>query len=148
VSAPEKYLSYNGIRVMDLDRSLKFYTELFGLKEVARGDSTAIGRGIFVLLRDPWSGQNLELNWYPEGSQFATPYVTGEGLDHIAFRVADLPKFVGELRKAGVPGAGESVDFELPSGVRVAFVKDPDGNWIGLFDIAHVPMTTTRPEGY
>jgi catechol 2,3-dioxygenase-like lactoylglutathione lyase family enzyme len=30
------YLSYCGIRVKDLNRSLKFYTELFGLKEVAR----------------------------------------------------------------------------------------------------------------
>lgn len=33
------YMSYLGIRVTGLDKSLKFYTELFGLKVVARGDA-------------------------------------------------------------------------------------------------------------
>jgi len=59
------YLSYFGIRVTNLDRSLKFYTELFGLKEVARGDNRKLGGGIYVLLRDEKSGQKLELNSYP-----------------------------------------------------------------------------------
>jgi catechol 2,3-dioxygenase-like lactoylglutathione lyase family enzyme len=49
------FLSYCGIRVTDLERALKFYTELFGLKEVVRGDRTKIGAGAYVLLRDPKS---------------------------------------------------------------------------------------------
>jgi len=37
------YLSYVGIRVRDLERSLRFYQDLFGLHEVARGDNSKQG---------------------------------------------------------------------------------------------------------
>src|SRR5712691_8313882 len=56
------YLGYIGIRVKDLERSLKFYQGIFGLEEVARGDNSKFGAGIFVLLRDRKSGMKLELN--------------------------------------------------------------------------------------
>ena len=59
------YLSYFGIRVTNLARSLEFYTKLFGLEEVARGDNTKIGGGVFVLLKDPKSGSKLELIGIP-----------------------------------------------------------------------------------
>ena len=129
------YLSYFGIRVTDLKRSIEFYTRKFGLKKVAEGDITKLGAGIYVLLRDKKSGQKLELNWYPSDSKYAVPYSPGEGLDHIAFRVKSVPRFVSKLRAGGV----ETVDLpaslaRLPSGHRVAFAKDPDGNWIELYD--------------
>jgi lactoylglutathione lyase len=148
VGVPEKYLSYCGIRVTDLDRSLRFYTELFGLTEVARGDNSAIGRGVYVLLRDTWSGQQLELNWYPRGSDFAVPYLPGEGLDHIAFRVDDLPRCLDELQRAGVDGTSRSADHELPGGIRVAYVTDPDGNWLELYDHASGSIPRLPPSGY
>jgi catechol 2,3-dioxygenase-like lactoylglutathione lyase family enzyme len=84
---PRSFLSYVGLRVTDLDRSLSFYKEIFGLDEVARGDNTSAGKGPYVLLRDAFSGQKLELNYYVPGSKFDTPYEPGEGLDHISFRV-------------------------------------------------------------
>ena len=146
-TAVEKYLSYCGIRVTDLDRSLKFYTELFGLEVVGRGDLAQRGRGSFVLLQDPWSGQKLELNWYPPGSEFAVPYQPGEGLDHIAVRVANLPQFMDKLRRGGVESAGGSADFEVPDRIRVAFVKDPDANWICLFEPSR-PIPTSPGKGY
>ena len=43
---------YFGIRVTDLERSVKFYTYMLGLKEVRRGDMTKHNRGIWVLLKD------------------------------------------------------------------------------------------------
>jgi lactoylglutathione lyase len=145
---PAKYLSYFGIRVTNLDRSLRFYTTLFGLTEVARGDNTPMGKGVYVLLRDPWSGQKLELNWYPQGSEFATPYQPGEGLDHLAFRVDELPRFLDELRRAGVEGTGGVADHVLPGGVRVAYVRDPDGNWIELYDHPSESMPSSPQKGY
>ncbi len=54
-------MSYCGIPVKELNRSLKFYTELFGLKEVARGDHTKYNAGLFVLFRDDKSDQNSEV---------------------------------------------------------------------------------------
>ena len=50
------YLSYVGIRGTNLDRSREFYRGLLGLEDVARGDGTEQGMGIFVLLRDRRSG--------------------------------------------------------------------------------------------
>jgi len=106
------YLSYCGIRVTDLERSLKFYTGMFGLKEVARGDRTKHGAGVYVLLRDPKSHQKLELNWYPEGSRYGVPFVAGEGLDHLAFKVDDATKTFEMLVSRGV----EPTDGPIPEG--------------------------------
>lgn len=149
------YLSYFGIRVTDLDRSLRFYTELFGLEEVARGDNSQVGGGRYVLLKDQKSGQKLELNWYPKGSPYGVPYLPGEGLDHIAFRVNNASETVKELIAKGV----EVVELPPPlregrSGiagatysVKLAYVKDPDGNWIELYSLSE-PITASIPERY
>ena len=69
------HLGYVGIRVTNLKRSLKFYTELLGLKEVGKGDFTKYEAGIWVKLKDEKSGQHLELNWYPKGSHFDVPHM-------------------------------------------------------------------------
>jgi lactoylglutathione lyase len=138
------YLSYCGIRVTNLERSLKFYTELFGLKEVARGDRTKHGAGIYVLLRDPKSRQKLELNWYPKGSRYGMPYAPGEGLDHIAFRVDNVTKTFDELVSKGVRAT--EIDPTVMAGWS-AYVKDPDGNWIELYQQAE-STDNPIPDGY
>jgi len=148
LTVPDKFLNYSGIRVTDLARSLRFYTELFGLAEVARGDLSSRGMGVFVLLQDPWSGQKLELNWYPPDSKFADTYRPGDALDCIGFRVSDLPHIMDQLLQAGVERAGESTGFEIPSDHRVAFVKDPDGNWITLLERFNHPIPDAPPKGY
>jgi catechol 2,3-dioxygenase-like lactoylglutathione lyase family enzyme len=123
------YLSYVGIRVTDLERSLKFYKGLLGLEEVARGDGSKYGVGVFVLLRDKKSGMKLELNWYPRGSKYSARYTVGEGLDHIAFCVEDMKKKYAELVARG---SGKT-DFGLKKGASYCYVKDPDGNWVELY---------------
>jgi lactoylglutathione lyase len=136
------YLSYTGIRVTNLEKSLEFYTKLFGLKEVARGDNSDLGGGTYVLLKDEESGQKLELNWYPAGSQYGTPYTPGDGLDHVAFGVDDVAKTIKELSERGVgvaqipPSLGEQPGLmRNPTDRRthIAYVKDPDGNWVELY---------------
>ena len=144
---PRTFLSYVGIRVTDLERSSNFYREVFGLKEVARGDNTSAGKGPYVLLRDEFSGQKLELNYYVPGSKFATPYLAGEGLDHISFRVDDLSRFAAVLASAGVHDAPGSPNHTLANGHRVAYVTDPDGNWIEIYE--HPGETLADPpRGY
>jgi catechol 2,3-dioxygenase-like lactoylglutathione lyase family enzyme len=138
------YLSYFGIRVTDLPRSIDFYTRHFGLTPTKGTelphdppkDQTA------VLLIDPRSGQRLELNFYPVGNPYAVPYVAGEGWDHLAFRVDDLERFLDTLRKDGIQ-AERMAHFDGPMmstpNFRVAYIRDPDGNQIELFD-------TPKPE--
>jgi lactoylglutathione lyase len=141
------YLSYVGIRVTNLDRSLKFYTELFGLREVTRGDNTRIGAGIYVLLKDQKSGQKLELNFYPEDSRYDFPYTPGEGLDHIAFRVNSVKETIKELKGVQIADPQASHTPVGQEGYHVAYVKDPDGNWIELYDHPE-PIGPSVPEGY
>ncbi len=129
------HLRYSGVRVTDLERSLRFYTKVLGLREVSRGDLSQYGRGTWVLLRDPASRQQLELNWYPKGSQFNVPFVIGEGLDHIGF-------FLGAVSEAALnrvyqrllrQGAGPTSVTPASTEGWVGYVTDPDGNWIEIF---------------
>jgi glyoxylase I family protein len=134
------YLSYFGIRVTDIRRSAEFYMQNFGLRPV-KGVEVPSKEPLEptpLLLLDPVSGQRLELNYYPPGNPYAVPYAAGEGLDHLAFRVDDLEKSLAELRARGVVPENMK-HFEGPflstPQYRVAYVRDPDGNQIELFDI-------------
>jgi len=143
------YLSYFGIRVTDIEKSFEFYTDLFGLQEVTRGDKTTLGGGIYVLLRDPKSGQKLELNWYPQGSKYADNYVPGEALDHIAFKVDNIDETLRMLKEKGIERVEISQLTQPPDAdYRLAYVKDPDGNWIELYHHSNKPVEVTVPEGY
>jgi catechol 2,3-dioxygenase-like lactoylglutathione lyase family enzyme len=127
---------------MALERSLRFYQRSLGLAEVKRGDMSQYGRGTSVLLEHPESHQRIVFNWYPKGSPFATPYVPGEGLDHIGVIVPDLEAAIASLLDAGARPT--SVTLASTSGSQVCF-EDPDGNWIELFrDAAESPPAPSR----
>ena len=133
-------IAYFGIRVTNLERSLEFYSRLLDLEVVSRGESAL---GTAVQLRDRLSGQRLELNWYPPGSPFAVPYVPGEGLDHIGIRVQDVFEARERLRKLGIEPATRELHSEqeiwITSAFRVFYIKDPDGNFLELYDCPDVP---------
>ena len=118
--------AYTGIRVRNLKRSLDFYTKAVGMKVTRRG--TMDHGGIYVALRSPRSTQELELNWYPPGSRFATRYRGGEEMDHLAFVVDDVERAFRELVRQG---AKVAIDPAHAKGSEV-YVKDPDGIWIEL----------------
>ena len=121
-------ITYVGIRVTDLERSLRFYCDGLGLRE--RGRGTMSHGGTFVGLEDPESHFQLELNIYPADSPYATPYVPGEGLDHLGLDVADARAMIERLR--GV-GARVMVEPWLEAGrYWIGFVADPDGIWVEI----------------
>lgn len=128
-------LHYVGIRVRDLNRSLRFYTKVLGLKEVLRGDHRPYGKGVWVGLADPRSGVRLELNWYPPRSRYAVAFVPGEGLDHIGFHLGAVGRrrLEAEYRRLRAAGARPTPVTPASSDGWQACVKDPDGNWIEIF---------------
>ena len=133
------FVSYFGMRVTNLERSMKFYTEVLGMRQVKTGDFLRAGGGRYVLLKDPVSGQQLELNWYPDGSRFATRYEPGEGLDHIGVKVQDVATKLRELASKGigvvpVPDSLGEQKLGPTLTLHVGFVEAPDGNWIGPYD--------------
>lgn len=84
--------------------------------------------GQFVALVDPETHTELELNWYPQGSPYNTPYSPGEGLDHIGVDVKDARATMARLVELGgtvtVPAWIEQGRY------WIGFVSDPDGLWV------------------
>ena len=118
---------YTGIRVRDLEVSLQFYRKVMGMRVSRRGGMSH--GGVWVELTTPGGAQRLELNWYPEGNKFHTPYRTGEELDHLAFRVSDVRHAFTDLVAKGAHPEVEPFQEER---YEFAFVSDPDGIWIEL----------------
>ena len=119
---------YAGIRVRNLRRSLDFYTKALGMRVVHQG--TMAHGGKYVQLVGAGSRQKLELNWYPAGSRFHSPYRKGDEMDHLAFVVDDATEAYRELIRKG---ATPAVPPEKSEGTEV-YVKDPDGIWIELLE--------------
>jgi len=120
--------AYVGIRVKDLEKSIDFYTKLLGMKVKGRNKFERT-KGEVVSLECEGVPFELELNYYEKDSPYYTEYTAGEGLDHLAFGVEDLPRALDEARKGGY-----RVIAEMKSnGSRWAYVEDPNGIWIELF---------------
>ncbi len=157
-----------GIRVTDLARSLEFYTKVLGLQEIHRGGDED---GTYVLLKDPRSGQRLELNWYAEGNPFAAPYVAGEALDHFEVRVRSVPEILEHLKTLGVepatrklwvnreavrkmrddPHMAEMMEkdvWTMKNGHRIAYIQDPDGIFLCLYDHPEESWDGPIPDHY
>jgi lactoylglutathione lyase len=118
-------LEYTGIRVRDMARSIRFYTDGLGLKVGPSGRMAA--GGLWQELKDPESGAVLELNFYPGDP----PYREGDELDHLGFRVDSVDATVRRLESLGarvrIPAFSEGDE-------RLAFVSDPDGAWVELYE--------------
>jgi catechol 2,3-dioxygenase-like lactoylglutathione lyase family enzyme len=121
------FLDYAGIRVTNLARSVRFFTKGLGLVELRRGKMQH--GGVWVLLSDPTSHQQVELNWYPPGSRYATPFTSGEGFDHFGVRVANL-KVAG--RKLRAAGARKVDEIRWRGQVVLEYYEGPDGFWVEL----------------
>ena len=119
------------LRVGNLERSIKFYTEVLGMELLRRKDYPS-GRFTLVFLGYGPEEKNavIELthNWDIK------KYEIGDGYGHIALGVEDiystceLISKMGEriTRKPGPMKHGNTV---------IAFVKDPDGYNIELIDM-------------
>jgi catechol 2,3-dioxygenase-like lactoylglutathione lyase family enzyme len=80
--------------------------------------------GKVAWLRSKGSHQILELNWYPKKYRYGGK----SGLDHLAYEVNDADK---EYRKLSKRKTGVIEPFKEGKWI-LAYVKDPDGNWIEL----------------
>ena len=125
-------LIYTGIRVKDMDASLRFYVGVLGMELVEQRERTPPTDGEVATLKSPAGDQLLELNWYATGSPFGPPFVNGEDLDHLAFDVDDLDGALAELSAKGVEVLVRPGEIGETLGWREAFVKDPNGIWIEL----------------
>ena len=117
------------IRVRDLDASLRFYTNLLGMKLLRKRDyPTGKFTLAFVGYGDESSNTVIELthNWGQ-----AEPYNLGSAFGHLAVGVPDVYKTCERLAAAGVKVPRPAGPM-AHGGSVIAFIEDPDGYRIEL----------------
>ncbi|MDE2198848.1 MAG: lactoylglutathione lyase [Rhodospirillales bacterium] len=116
------------LRVSDLDRSVNFYTELFGMTELRRRD-VPDGKYTLAFLGygDEEHNTVLELtyNWGVDH------YEIGTAFGHLAIGMPDVYAACAKLRAAGAKITREAGPVKFGTTV-IAFVEDPDGYKIEL----------------
>lgn len=110
-----KYL-HTMVRVTDIDRSLDFYVNKLGLKEIRRLESPT-GRFTLIYLAAPGDENaqvELTYNWDPE------VYGEGRNFGHLAYEVDNIYETCRRLMDGGV------TINRPPRDGRMAFIRSPD----------------------
>jgi lactoylglutathione lyase len=116
------------LRVGDLDRSIKFYTDVLGMKLLRRKDYPD---GKFTLAFVGYGPETehavveLTYNWGTD------KYDLGNAFGHIALEVDDAYKACDDIKNRGGKVTREAGPMKHGSTV-IAFVEDPDGYKIEL----------------
>lgn len=119
-----KKLLHTRYRLNDLERSVRFYTEVLGLKEIRRHKSP---RGSeLVFLATPGSEELIELCSFPSSG----PVQVQPDLTHLAFEVENLQEFGKHLAAHGV--AYSDGPHIRDDGSGFAFIDAPEGYEIEL----------------
>ncbi len=141
-------LDHVAVTVSDMERSLAFYCDLLGLKEVERhhleGETISKMAGKpdvimeVVRLEAPETpGVLLDLQQYvtPEG-RVSEAQLGDVAHSHFCFGVPDVWDAYKDLTSKGVEFVSEPVSFDLEWGiVYVVFFKDPDGFILELMQV-------------
>jgi lactoylglutathione lyase len=118
------------IRIHDLDRSLKFYQNAFGLEPSHRLDFPDFS---LVYLRNAESDNEIELTWN-KGREDS--YSHGDGYGHVAFVVDDVKHERERLLQLGMT-PNDVREFHNDDGALLAryfFIQDPDGYKIEVLE--------------
>lgn len=112
--------AHTAITVLDLQKSIAFYEEALGLREISR-KTLPNGRTI-VLLGSGEAGPQLEVHCFKDRT---SPYDLGENEFHFAFSVDDFA--MAHFLHAQM----NCIQREIP-GQNVYFIHDPDGYLIEI----------------
>jgi len=116
------------LRVGDLDRSVKFYCDAFGMVELRRRD-VPDGKYTLAFLgyADRPEQTELELTY----NYGVDKYDLGTGFGHLAIGMPDIYAACERLRASGAKITREPGPVKFGTTV-IAFVEDPDGYKIEL----------------
>ena len=126
-------LAHVSVTVSDLSRALDFYRGLLGFCLLGHLDWPDDPDGLTITHLNTGCGI-LELFSYANAPVKPAPPADDmcAGLQHLALRVTDLDAIADQLRCAGVPFTMEPKN--IPGGVRIAFLTDPDRTAIELIE--------------
>lgn len=115
---------HNCITVFDLQKSLSFYNDALGFKEVRRKNATD-GSFILIFLGDDSTNHQLELTWLRDRT---TPYNLGDNEIHLAVKTDDYNAAHDHHKDMGC------ICYENPD-MGLYFISDPDGYWTEILRI-------------
>ena len=123
-----KYL-HTMVRITDIEKSLDFYCNILGLKEVRRSENEK-GRYTLIFLAAENSEERyglLELtyNWDPEN------YTGGRNFGHLAYSVKNIYETCDNLMKNGVtinrpPRDGHMAFIVSPDNISIELLQEGD----------------------
>jgi lactoylglutathione lyase len=117
------------IRVLDLDRSMKFYADVLDLHESHRLDFPDFA---LVYLRNSRNDFEIELTW---NKGRVEPYTHGDGYGHIGVVVPDAAATQAALSAKGYqPAAVKEFKRGDELLARFFFIQDPDGYKIEMLE--------------
>jgi lactoylglutathione lyase len=116
------------IRVKDIEKSLKFYTEVFDmeLEHKKRLEDCTL-----YFLNDKEKTCQIELTYNDDTPKEG--YELGNGFGHFAFSVESLDEFSKKIEELGYSYLYPPFDLN-GKGSNIAFIKDPDGYEIELIE--------------
>jgi len=123
-------LLHTMLRVGDLDRSVKFYTNVLGMKLLRTTDRPEQKYSLAFVGYDTEDRASVIELTYNYGVE---RYDLGGGYGHIAIEVADAKKACDDVRKQGGKVTREAGPVKGGTTV-IAFVSDPDGYKIELIE--------------
>jgi lactoylglutathione lyase len=123
-------LIHTMIRVVDLERSLQFYRQAFGLEVSHRLDFPEF---TLAYLRNAETDEEIELTWNKGRTE---SYTHGDGYGHVAVCVDDVKSERQRLVELGM-SPNDVREFRNDSGellARYFFIQDPDGYKIEVLE--------------
>jgi catechol 2,3-dioxygenase-like lactoylglutathione lyase family enzyme len=123
-------IGHVAFRVTELERSLHFYCEILGLREVFRLDREGVPSPWIVYLQLA-PGNFIEL--FPGAAKVGPQPGEDAGYNHFCLLVDDIHATVRQLAGRGLPIEGEPT-MGIDSNYQY-WITDPDGNRIELMQI-------------
>lgn len=113
-------IAHTNFNVLDLSRSLTFYKEALGLKEVRRKEQP--GKFLLVFLSDGITEHQVELTYLYDRTE---PYDLSDNEIHLAFYTDEFEKDLSRHQQMGIV-------CQYEQGKNLYFIEDPDGYWIEI----------------
>ena len=123
-------IGHVALKVYDIDKSLAFYRDRLGFREMMRIDKPE--GGLWLVYLRVTDAQFIEI--FPGAENARAPGWNGNAITHVCLTVDDLDAVVDQVTAAGITLL---IDKKTAiDGNRQAWIEDPDGNRIEFMQLS------------